>query len=324
MTNYSANYLAKCQELLRFIPDLQCHKCKDLPGPNENEKNRYSCVNSSHTLCEKDKLKCPCGSLVGKNPSPIIAKLLQNLPWMCQNYKRGCREIRKTIGRLEFHQRECIFRKVYCPSLDCYKESMNIELLFKDVNKHLGDFHADYREVPMLNGETNRWMVKLTDQKGNFEQNIEDHQFSWSPGKMTNTSGDIFFFESRMSNDSFDCWVNFFGSSDDAKNFTVQFYIGNKSEKIQESLDYKGLVHTLDKEQFDIMDEQRCFSIKLKAVKRFLNKKKMFCILIVIKNIKDINDQNEDEDYGESDESEKKPTVKKRRRSMRSKTEVPL
>ena len=198
---------------------------------------------------------------------------------------------------------------------------MNIELLFKDVNKHLNDFHADYREVPMLNGETNRWMVKLTDQKGNFEQNIEDHQFSWSPGKMTNTSGDIFFFESRMSNDSFDCWVNFFGSSDDAKNFTVQFYIGNKSEKIQESLDYKGLVHTLDKEQFDIMDEQRCFSIKLKAVKRFLNKEKWFCILIVITNI---NDQNEDEDCGGSDESEKKPTVKKRRRAMRSKTEVPL
>ena len=66
------------------------------------------------------------------------------------------------------------------------------------------------------------------------------------------------------------------------------------------------------------MDEQRCFSIKQKAVKRFLNKKKWFCILVAIK------DQIESEDYAESDESEKKPTVKKRRRSMRSKTEVSL
>ena len=152
------NHRAKRQELRRFIPDLQCHKCKDLPGPKENEKNRYFCVDSSHTLCEKDKFKCPCGSLVGKNPSPIIAKLLQDLPWMCQNYKRGCREIKMTISGLEFHQRKCIFRKVYCPGLDCYNESMNIELLFKDVNKHLNDFHDDYWKVQMLNG----WSGLLT------------------------------------------------------------------------------------------------------------------------------------------------------------------
>ena len=113
-----ANYLAKCQELLRFIPELQCHNCKDVPGPNGNEKNRYSCVDSSHTLCEKDKLRCPCGSLVVKNPSPITAKLIEDLPWMCQNYKRGCREI-FDIGRLEFHQRKCNFRQIQCPDLSC-------------------------------------------------------------------------------------------------------------------------------------------------------------------------------------------------------------
>ena len=27
-----AVYRAKIQELLRLIPDLQCHKCKDVPG----------------------------------------------------------------------------------------------------------------------------------------------------------------------------------------------------------------------------------------------------------------------------------------------------
>ena len=114
-----ANYQAKCQELLRFIPDLQCHKCKDVPGPNGNEKNRYSCVDLSHTLCEKDKSKCPCGSVVGKNPSPITAKLIEDLPWMCQNYKRGCREAQFDIGGLEFHQRKCNFRQIQCPDFGC-------------------------------------------------------------------------------------------------------------------------------------------------------------------------------------------------------------
>ena len=169
-----ANYRAKCQELLRFIPDLQCHKCQDVPGPNE--KNRYSCVDS-HTLCEKDKLKCPCGSVVGKNPSPILAKLMKDLPWMCQNYKRGCREIKRDIGELEFHQRKCVFRKVYCPKLECRAEksgSRNFELLFKDVNKHLNDYHANSWAVPMLPNKKNVWMASIDDGTNNFERRCDE------------------------------------------------------------------------------------------------------------------------------------------------------
>ena len=62
-----AGCLSKSKELLRLIPDLQCHNCKSVPGPNENQKNRYSCLNenSSHILCEEHKNKCPCGSKVG-------------------------------------------------------------------------------------------------------------------------------------------------------------------------------------------------------------------------------------------------------------------
>ena len=165
-----ANYRAKCQELLCFIPDLQCHKCQDVPGPNGNDKNRYLCLDS-HTLCEKDKLKCPCGSVVGKNPSPILAKLMKDLPWMCQNYKRGCREIKRDIGELEFHQRKCVFRKVYCPKLECHKKlPRNFELLFKDVNKHLNDYHADSWAIPMLPSKKNVWMATITDRPNNFEQ----------------------------------------------------------------------------------------------------------------------------------------------------------
>ena len=164
-----ANYRAKCQELLRFIPDLQCHKCQDVPGPNE--KNRYSCVDS-HTLCEKDKLKCPCGSVVGKNPSPILAKLMKDLPWMCQNYKRGCREIKRDIGELEFHQRKCVFRKVYCPKLECPKEfSRNFQLLFKDVKKHLNDYHWTF-QIPMLPKKKNVWMAELTINPQRYKKGI--------------------------------------------------------------------------------------------------------------------------------------------------------
>ena len=62
-----AGCLSKSKELLRLIPDLQCHNCKSVPGPKENQKNRYLCLNenASHILCEEHKTKCPCGSKVG-------------------------------------------------------------------------------------------------------------------------------------------------------------------------------------------------------------------------------------------------------------------
>ena len=50
-----AGFLSKSKELLRLIPDLQCLECKNVPGPNENQANRYSCTNASHILCEQHK-----------------------------------------------------------------------------------------------------------------------------------------------------------------------------------------------------------------------------------------------------------------------------
>ena len=67
-----AGYLSKSKELLRLIPDLQCHDCKSVPGPNENQKNRYSCVDASHMLCEEHKAECPCGSKVKNFIRPAI------------------------------------------------------------------------------------------------------------------------------------------------------------------------------------------------------------------------------------------------------------
>ena len=223
MTNYRPP-LQRQQELLRFISDLQCHKCKDVPGPNENGKNRYSCFDSSHTLCEKDKLKCPCGSLVGKNPSPIIAKLLKDLPWMCQNYKRGCHEINFTISGLEFHQRQCIFRKVYCPDVRCNRDSRNIELLFKDVTKHLDDFHGNRCER-LVNKGHNIWLVNFTDVGRNFEQRDRDQSSYWTVGQVTTTCGSVFFLEAWLKENAIHCWIKFLGSLDDAMNYTVNFSV---------------------------------------------------------------------------------------------------
>ena len=75
----------------KIVESLQCYECKAIPGPNEEQRNRYYCVDNTHTLCESCKTKCICGSSVGKCPNPSVHQMLKGLPWFCQHYKTGCR-----------------------------------------------------------------------------------------------------------------------------------------------------------------------------------------------------------------------------------------
>ena len=129
---------------------------------------------------------------------------------------------------------------------------------------------------------------------------------------MTSTCGAEFFFGVWITKDGFHCWVNFLGSSDDAKNFTVNYSVEKNAANFLESFIYNGPVQALDKEQVKIVEEQGCLFIKPDAFKRCfkqenrINDLKSVIVVITIKN--------KGEHYGESDESEKKPTVKRRRR----------
>ena len=137
-----AVFRSKCEALLKIIPDLQCHVCRAVPGPRNNQKHRYFCSNisESHALCHRHADLCPCGFPVGGEPSPLVANLLQNFPWMCQNYTNGCREILEAVEDLEHHQGECNFRKVYCPCLSCTTDFGLV--LFRDVVNHMARIHA--------------------------------------------------------------------------------------------------------------------------------------------------------------------------------------
>ena len=134
-----AVFRSKCEALLKIIPDLQCRKCKDVPGPRNNQKHRYFCV-ESHALCHKHRDECRCGYPALGEPSPLVANLLQNFPWMCQNYKYGCREILEAVEDLEHHQEECNYRIVECPCFLC-NHSKGL-VLYRDVVNHLARIHT--------------------------------------------------------------------------------------------------------------------------------------------------------------------------------------
>ena len=94
--------------------------------------------------------KCPCCSSTGgwqaglglgrNNPAPstMIPLLFDvfGLPWPCQNYPRGCREI-LIESELENHEINCVFHLVNCVDNLCRDVGHGGEkIVFKDVLDH--------------------------------------------------------------------------------------------------------------------------------------------------------------------------------------------
>ena len=271
-----AVFLSKCKQLQKLMPELQCHKCSNVPGPNWKQKNRYSCIDSSHTLCEKHKTRCPCGSLVGKSPSPVIAKLLKNLPWMCQNYKNGCREIKMNVVDLKHHQRKCLYRKVFCPAQITGKRG---KVLFKDVLVHLKKcLKGPIYEEKMSNEEVNKFSLSI-------DTGLElENKDSWAPTKMTSTCGDVFFTFEYVKNETLYVWICLLESSDEAKKFSITYSMKNK---FGENFIYTGPVHTLEKNYESIITSGSLLGIGIDAARRSLNEKRQLEFEITIRNLKE-------------------------------------
>jgi len=282
-----AGCLSKSQELLRLIPDLLCHHCKSVPGPNENQKNRYSCMDASHILCEEHKHFCPCGSQVGTTPSPFIAKVLQDMPWMCQNYKAGCQEIKMNVEDLEHHQRKCIYRKVFCP---CAEEHCQFnKMLFKDVIEHLETSHTCYN---LEKKNQILWQIP-----GNIGW---ENGTYWVPGQFATSCGAVFFACAKIVKERFCVWVTFMGSSDEAENYSSSISIENKIGKKFNKFNFTGTVHTLDEKDDDIIASESLLSIGIDTAQRSLDEKKTLGFEITIRNLKE-EAKDDDNESGISD-----------------------
>ena len=122
--------------LEKTIDSLQCFNCKAIPGPSDEERNRYSCINKSHQLCKQCKELCACGSLVTEHPNPIVLDILKNLPMYCSHYSSGWRKIFDQVGNLNDHQINCFHRPVFCPALYC-----QFKIAYKNIARHLNKNH---------------------------------------------------------------------------------------------------------------------------------------------------------------------------------------
>ena len=136
----ASRFQIKRESLENLIETLQCYNCKSVPGLGEGEKDRFSCFNESHQLCKDCKNRCKCGSEVGKNPNPILRKMLEDSPMYCPHYKTGCRQVFSKSKNLEDHRKGCVFRPVYCPGF------CDDKVLFVNVAEHISNIHANILE----------------------------------------------------------------------------------------------------------------------------------------------------------------------------------
>ena len=82
------------------------------------------------------------------------------LPWPCQNYPRGCREI-LIESELENHEINCVFRLVNCVDNFCTNGAIDKKIVFKDALDH---FENDYE----TSGPNFQPAIKVEGDKNSF------------------------------------------------------------------------------------------------------------------------------------------------------------
>ena len=295
----ASRFDSKRELLKNIVESLQCYKCKAVPGPTEEQKNRYSCLDNSHELCEDCKAACECGSVVGQFPSSTIKQILKDLPMCCQHYKDGCRQIFEKDEDLEGHQIGCIFRAVYCPWVNCKVG----KIIFKDIADHSSEEHFDFsrKEAKKLK------LIATFDKTETYSHvfgmplfNKKDRLYAgWSRKIVINGQND-FFLVGNVVNNIMHFWVYIFGSPHEAKNYACTLSVNGKNGNKFTYYDY---VKPLDEGSADIIAKQSLFMIGTEIAKNSRDENLEWQMEVTIHALKE-EAKDKDEESGVEDGSD--------------------
>ena len=295
----ATRYTFKTEFLENIIESLQCFKCKDVPGFDEKQKNRYNCIDNSHQVCEKckDLGKCACGSLFSNNPNPIARQILKDMLVYCPHYKRGCRETFARSEDLNYHQQGCVFRQVYCPILHCEsKEKLQGRVMFKDVIDHLkqhtsrnlGNF--SFNDAKQINYVAKVWTKRIG----------PTCYWAWQKVQIKIANGTIFFLAGKAVNKLAYFWLYSLLSPLETKNYAYTISITDKNEA---KFTFRDKVKALDEAADDIIDKQYVFVIGTEIIKEIVTVDGKLAIQVTIHDLKE-EAKDEDVESGVEDEPE--------------------
>ena len=220
----ASRFQIRRESLENVIETLQCYNCKSIPGLGEGEKDRFSCFNESHQLCKDCKNKCKCGSEVGKNPNPILRKMLEDSPMYCPHYKTGCRQVFLKTENLEDHRMGCIFRPVYCPLIICKEK-----VLFVNILEHLNERHFHLIEyvkssTSTIDIENKKCLINL------LVSNVIYNTGGWIHGKIDLIDGVDFYLVGKVVSNIWHVWIYIVGSPLEAKKYSYTLAISTENQ----------------------------------------------------------------------------------------------
>ena len=266
---------------------LKCHICES--GPKAGKPRWYKCSNSAHQICQdckevKDVKVCRCQSLIfNTSVCKVIESLLKvkKMRFTCENHGRGCQESSDQESMI-FHQTECIYRIVNCPSLQCESK-----VPFHEVLDHMNGNDNCIRKIDeqlLVNASRKNIADFLGKPVGSYIK------FSLFPVKLQ-MAGHTFFSIGQLKDGTFYHWIHFVGSPDEAKNYVYTLeYIGNDNR----SSSYSGPVTSIDETSDTIISKGLCQTITQSALTSiFIKDDKRFDYYVKITNMKEeVKDQN--------------------------------
>ncbi len=292
-------------KLAKWLPNLQCFNCKAVPGPPPNKRKRFICMVQHHPICPDCNGKtCPCNSAVSPKPSETIELLLTELPWYCQSYKNGCREIFSNVEQLEKHQNSCVFRNVQCPRLLC--QASRKLFIYKDLFLHLSE-HGNERDLENWieknsDGIDESYMSGFIVNRG-FTCSTPNDGAHWPHLRFETEKEGVFWLVSKIFSKAAYFAVYYYGSEEDAKFLRATISLGSTFEGEYHTLE--GKVFVLDTTIEEIVSSHRTFCIPCHVLERLVKTENKLSIKIT--NMKDFIEENlqrEEEEDAEENEGQ--------------------
>ena len=223
-----------CEECAVFELDEIC------PFPSEKKKNK------DHNLVED-------------NETPeLFGELWCELPDFCTFETYGCQEVLMRDA-MKKHERECLYRNINCPDIDC-----DAIVHFMNLQEHFDREHSECLEYDGSGGIHHEIAIG---------KKLVRSGFYWPPPRIWCFDDKQFFLVTTVEDKILYSWVYFFGVNGDKKEAKKILYnLSIRSPSTGEEHYFTGRVRHLEEDPKEIMFQQNAFAIGTHAVQRFLNK----------------------------------------------------
>ena len=271
----NAKFALSREALEEIISELRCYSCKSVPASYGQRRYVYVCVKVGHSLCENCKDKCACGSKVTKAPSKAISNLLKSLPNYCRFFHRGCREM-LPMEEVEKHEKCCVFRVVICPTYYC-EELISFHLFEQHFNsrKHPP---GDIITAPRKSENSDTFLIYPKIKTCNIDQ------AGFATRKLSKSQNETFFVNGFTLKGTLHLWVQYYGSSEEAKNY--EFSMSSKTKTSKMNTHY-GPVYSIDEDKKAIWNKGETFAMSTRFMLGMIEKDGEFAIEVEIKCLKD-------------------------------------